>query len=326
MPPEDVRITKPAEGSIPVVAGIAPVVAAPVAAAPVVPAAEVAAPVVPAAAPVVAAPVETPPVALAATEELPTAQPTLFEAAEARAAEKAKGPAVEEKPAAEGEKPKAEEKPATEAKADPEKPAADPAKPAEAPKVEAAPAAPVAPKEVKFEYVLPEGITLPEKETGELHTALTTYATNPADKAAQQSLVDFHFARLADSIRDYNRLAHKTFADKRTEWQRQVMDHPEIGGGNHDAAMQAIAYVRDNFLSSHPRGSKQYEAVKKGLDEWMHLTGAGDNPYFLELMHNISVRLNEPQMQATQEIRPIVQLENGGRPAIYKHPTSFPRR
>ncbi len=310
--PDDVRITGPAPGTIPTVETVVPPVVPPVVAAEEAPIA----PIVPAAeSPIVA-------VAAPAAESLPTAAPTLFELAEQRQAEKDKpkevAAAEAEKPVAEAEKPKTEEVPPTEV----EKPAAEAVKP-EAPKVEAVP---VEPTPIKFEYVLPENVTLPGEQAEKVHSALSAFAANPGDKGAQQALIDLHYQTLVDGITEYNKLAHKTFADTRQKWQRQVMDHPELGGGNHDAAMQAIAYVRDNFLSTHPRGSKQYEAAKKGLDEWMHLTGAGDNPHFLELMHNVSVRLNEPQMQGTQEIKPIVQEDNGGRPSIYKHPTSFPRR
>lgn len=307
--PDDVRITKPEAGTIPTVETLVPP-AAVVEAAPVV---------------VAEAPIEAAPVA-AVVEEMPTAEPTLFEKFEQRQADKGKIEA--EKPAAEvvvEAEVKTEEKPAEKVEEKPaegEKPIPDAAKPAvEEVKVEA-----VEPKPIAWEYQLPENVALPEKQAGELHTALSNFAANPTDKTAQQSLVDFHFERLHDSILDYNRQSHKAFADKRAEWQKLVENHPEIGGGNHDAAMQAIAYVRDNYLSSHPRGSKQYEAARKGLDEWMHLTGAGDNPHFLEMMHNVAQVLAEPKMEATQEIRPIVQQENGGRAAIYKHPTSFSRR
>lgn len=302
---DDVRITKPEAGTIPTAETLAPVVEA--------------APIV---APIAEVQVEAP--AVAAVEKMPTAEPTLLEKFEQRQAEKTKTEEdklpveavaevkVDEKPA---------EKPAEEKPVEGEKPAAEAAKPAEEPKVEA-----VEQKPIAWEYQLPENVALPEKQAGELHAALSNFAVNPTDKGTQQALVDFHFERLIDGINDYNRQAHKAFADKRAEWVKQVQNHPEIGGGNHDAAMQSIAYVRDNYLSSHPRGSKQYEAAKRGLDEWMHLTGAGDNPHFLEMMHNVAQVLAEPKMEATQEIRPIVQQENGGRAAIYKHPTSLSHR
>jgi hypothetical protein len=170
--------------------------------------------------------------------------------------------------------------------------------------------------------VLPENVSLPDERKGEVHAALSAFAATPADKATQQALIDLHYSTLVEGITEYNRRSHQAFADMRQKWQREAMSDPEIGGGNHDAAMQAIAYVRDNFASNHPRGSNGYKADMKALDEWMHLTGAGDNPAFLRWAHNVSVRLNEPAMQATQEIKPIVQEENTGRPSIYKHPTS----
>jgi hypothetical protein len=54
----------------------------------------------------------------------------------------------------------------------------------------------------------------------------------------------------------------------------------------------------------------------------MHYTGAGDNPAFLRWAHNLAQALNESEMRGTTEINPIPQQESGGRPPIYKHPTS----
>ena len=300
-----------------------PVVEAPIAAAaveaaptpaPVPEAASAPAPVVEAAPAAEVAPAPAPVV-----EAKPTDQPTLFEKFEQKQAEAAEKKPVEAAP--EGEK-KADEKPADE-KADGEKPegekAAKPEGEAEK-KAEAAPE-PVKREPIKFEYALPENVKLPEPQKAELDTILNDFVATPTPEV-QQKLIDFHFARLTDAIKDYDRQAHQTFADVRDKWGQEVMKDPEIGGNNHEGAMQAVAYVRDNFVSLEPRGSKQYDEAKKGFDQFLHYTGAGDNPWFLRFVHNVSTVVNEGPMQATSDIKPIVQTDNGGRAPIYRHPTS----
>lgn len=196
-------------------------------------------------------------------------------------------------------------------------------KPEEAKPVEAQPEPkPVEPEPIKFDYKLPESVVLPEAQQGELNEAFTAFARNPGSAEAQQKLIDFHVDRLNEVSQAAERHQHQTFADVRNRWQGEVKTHPVLGGGNFPAAMQAIAHVRDNFVSLEPRGSKAYESAKQRLDEFLHYTGAGDHPAFLELMHNVSTVLNEGQMTAVDEVKLIPQHDNGGRPSIYKHPTS----
>lgn len=263
--------------------------------------------------PIVVAPVEQPVVAPAvqpvaqpvvAPEPLPTDQPTLF----AQFDKKQEQPVVVEPKVVEV---KAEDAPKVEVKAE-EVPVEKPAEP----KVEVAP--------IKFAFTLPDTITLPAEHATELQGLLNAFRRDP--EANVQNLVNFHIARLQDYANGYRKAAFQAFADVRKGWAKEVIADPFIGGANHDEAMQAIADVRDGFVSRAKEGTKRYEDDKKAFDEFLDKTGAGDNPSFLRFVHNISRVLNEPQIAATQEIRPIVQDDNGGRPSIYKHPTSLPRR
>lgn len=253
------------------------------------------------------APVATAPEA----PELPTARPTLLEAFDKENAEAAK---VEPPKAEDGEKKPEEVAKPAEAKPE-EKPVEVKAeeKPAEAPVV-----APVEPEPIKYDFKLPESVTLPEAERGSLDGALTEFARNPNSVEAQQKLVDFHFARVTDSLTAYDRHMHQTFADVRDRWVNEVKADPEIGGGNYKPAMQAVAYVRDEFVSSAPRGSKQYAADMQALDNFLHYTGAGDNPAFLRLMHNVSRWVSEATEGLPPDGKLIPQQETNGRAPIYK--------
>ena len=303
------------------VAPVAPVAAAPVAEAPVVAAVVEQAPV---AAPVVA---EQVPVAEAAPAAAAEVAPAVAEPAKTDVPEKAPNllaqfdkKAAEEKPAeVKAEEPAKAEDPAkpAEVTAEPEK-AAEPEKKAEP---EKAPE-PVAPKPIEFAYTLPETVALPDAMKDEFHGILTEFSATPNAPETQQKLVDFHLARLNEGIQEYNRNMRQSWNDLNDKWSKEVKADPIIGGNAHDTAMQAVAYVRDNFCSLEDRGTPGYEAARQGFDEMMELTGAGNNPWFLRFVHNVSQVVNEPQMQATSDIKVIPQQEGNGRAPIYRHPTS----
>lgn len=280
---------------------IEPVIVAPVVAPTVETVAPVAAPVVEVVPVVEAAP--TPVVA----EPLPTERLTLLEQFDKDAAAKPEVVVEGEKPAVEA---KEGEKPAVEAKVEEAKPAEVQPKPVE-------------PEPIKFEYKLPEGVVLPEAQQTELNEAFTNFARNPGSAEAQQKLVDFHQARLTEVADAATRFQHQTFSDVRDRWQNEIKNHPTLGGGNLAPALQAVAHVRDNFVSLEPRGSKAYDAAMARFNEFTHYTGAGDHPAFLELMHNISTVLNEASSDVTPDVKLIQQQENNGRAPIYRHPTSL---
>jgi hypothetical protein len=215
------------------------------------------------------APVEAP--------ALATAQPTLFEkfdleqaaklVAEKKAADPEAPPApveppkdgdpakVEEPPkeappveaAKDGEPAKVDE-PAKDVEADPAKEAA----PVEPPKVELAP--------IKFEFTLPEEFKLPDEQRGQVESILSEfYAATPRRPTSKSSSTSTSSA-CQEVRQDMERNQHDVFGRVRDGWAKEVKADPEIGGNNHDGAMQAIAYVRDNFVSTAERGSAEYES------------------------------------------------------------------
>lgn len=244
------------------VAGEAP---APVAASPA--AAPVAAPVVEAA-PVVAPVVETP--------AAPAAEPTLLQKfdAEKAAAEAAKAPVVE--PAA-GAKP---------AEVKPEVPVQAEAKPGE-PKPEGAPAeaAPAAPQPVAYEYTLPETIKLDDTTKASFHTALDAFRADPAKGA--QGLVDLHNQTMQDYANHTYAEQVRVFNETRREWTTQVMADEELGGAGHNTSMAAIARMRDLLVP---------ESRREAFNNFLVVTGAGDHPEFLRILHNAARIYDEAPM------------------------------
>ena len=307
--------------------GVAPAPAPAVAAAPAAEAAPapqpepVAAPV-PAAEPVKAA--EAAPAPVVAADDLnapPSERPTLLEkAAEAAAAKDAAKPA--EKPAEAADK---AAKPAEAAKA-PEKPgekaaAAAVAKPAE-------PAAPAA--TIDFtKFKLPDALkdtTADNPRMVEFSGALQEALANPQD--AGQKLLDLHAAAMTEYADQTLKNQIKAFNETRNGWAKDVMGDAQIGGAGHDTAMGAIARMRDMLVSTAQPGSKEYAADHKALDTFLRVTGAGDHPVFLRMLHNAARYFDEPGLPPDNpQPPPDNGRQNGARKRIlYDHPRSTANR
>lgn len=257
----------------------------------------------PAAAAPAAAPVEPAPAPAAD----PAAQPDPGAAAPAAAAE----PAAPAAPAPEPtllQKHDAEAaaaaapKPADPAKpAEPAKPAAaapDPAKPAD-PAAAVAPEVPAAPvlEPVEYAYTLPETIQMDDTVRGAFHTALDAFRTDPTKGA--QGLIDLHNQTMQQYAEHLSQEQHRIFNETRKAWRTEVMASEDLGGAGHQTAMGAVARMRDLLVP---------EADRAAFDQFLMVTGAGDHPSFLRLLHN-AARLYDEAPLPPPDPRP---APNGG--------------
>lgn len=250
----------------------APAQAAPAAPAPepvaAAPAAPAAAPAAPAVEPVaVAAPVEKPAAAVETAKPADTAAkphtetPTLLEGV-AKPEEKPAEKPAEAKP---GEKP-AEAKPG-------DKPA-EAAKPEEAAKpVEVAPV---------YELKLPETIKAEPVAMSEL-TKL--FGDSKVAPETAQKIVDIGTAAMTRYAAHLQSEQHRVFGETRANWVKEVLADPVLGGAGHKTAMGAVARMRDLFVPADKQTA---------FNDFLRVTGAGDHPAFLHLLHNAARFFDEP--------------------------------
>jgi len=238
-----------------------PAVVEAIAPAPVAPEPAVAAPAVePVAAP--AAPEVVP--AAPAAEAPPAAEPTLLEAFDAaKEADKAK----DAKPEA-----KTEAKP----EAKPEEKVTEPAK-------EAAPAEPAKLEPVEYKYTLPETLKMDDALKGSLHEALDGFRSNPAEGV--QKLIDLHNQQMLAHDQHLRQEQVRVFNETRKDWRTKVMADEQIGGAGYQTSMGAIARMRDMAVPEADRGD---------FESFLRVTGAGDHPAFLKMMHNFARFFDEP--------------------------------
>lgn len=275
------------------------------------------APVTPAAdTPAASSPVETSAAAIApspaATIETPAVAPSLLETFDANkaadkpaepVAEKVADPAPEpiaekvaETPKPEDLAPKAEEPPV--------------------PKADEPAAVELAPIEYVEHIKLPESLTLDDTTKVDLYGALDAFRADPTLGA--QELVNLHEREMTKYANDLVRKQYETWNETRTGWQKDVMSDPEIGGAGHHTAMVEIARVRDIAVPEKERAA---------FSEFLSVTGAGDHPAFLKMMHTLGRYLNEGGIPPSN-ITPPADLGGGQnrRSVLYNHPRSNPNR
>ena len=172
-------------------------------------------------------------------------------------------------------------------------PAGEPAKPA----TEAvAPAEPVAPEPIAYpDWKLPDGLPADQEAFGKYNEVLGKHRVSPE---VGQELLDLHVASLQAfqqaAVAQLAEMQHRAFAEMREGWRKEVMADARLGGAGHNTAMGAIARVRDALVSDAKPGTAQYAADAQAFNEFAAMTGAGDHPLFLKLLHRAARYVDEP--------------------------------
>lgn len=235
---------------------------------------------------------------------------TLLETAAKEEAKPADAKAEDAKPgdakaedAKPGDKPAADAKPGDKAA---EKPAD--AKPADAP--------------IAYEFKFPETIKAEPGAVGEL-TKLFGEAKVAPEVA--QKIVDIGTGAMQRYTDHLASEQHRVFGEMRADWRKNVMGDEQIGGSGHQTAMKAIARMRDSFVSTAKAGTEQYLSDMKGFNDFLRITGAGDHPAFLKMLHNVARRFDEPAIPGDAGKPP----PGNGKPpkasrrsGLYDHPRS----
>lgn len=234
----------------------------------------------------------------------------------APAAEVPAAPAALEAPTLlEAETPAAEPTPAEAPPAEPTKPDGEPPPVvAEAPKAAEPPPAP----RTYEPFVLPEGVK-PDAE--QMAAATELFGKHNLAQEQAQELVSLHAAAMQRYAEGLAGEQHRAFADTRAQWRNEVMADEEIGGAGHQTAMKAIARMRDLAVPTEQRAS---------FDQFLRVTGAGDNPAFLRMMHNFARFFDEPRVPAVSPQGPAPDAGlppgrgrgQGFRQVMYDHPSS----
>lgn len=279
----------------------------PAAAAPPDPAAAPAAEAVAAAAP---APSPEPAAAAAAPAvEYTSEKPSLLDFAKEGEKPAEGAPAEGEKPAAEAAKPvePAKEAPAAEAKP------ADALKPAEAAAEAPKAAEPAAP--ITYNFDLPEPMKGAPANDPVMKTFTEALGEFRAPPELGQKLLNLHAEAMQGLANQKLADQHRAFNETRDGWRKDVLADEAIGGSGHQTAMKAIARMRDMLVPEKDRGD---------FEQFLRITGAGDHPQFLKLLHRAAKYFDEPGLPPDNPgVPPDIGRQNGkGSAVLYDHPRS----
>jgi hypothetical protein len=220
--------------------------------------------------------------------------------------------------ATEPEQPKPGEPAAPEAPKPGEEPKpGEAAKPGDAPTTEGA--AETLEPIVYPEWTAPEGVTLDKAAIAQFNEFLGQHRLAPE---IGQELLNRHTAAMKQFAEHTIAEQHRVFGEMRAEWRNQIMADPIIGGSRHQTAMGAVARFRDRFVSDHPPESPEYKADVQALNDMLLVTGVGDHPILLRMLHRAAQFFDEPRLPPVNN----GPAPNGGMPkkkgmaGIYKQP------
>jgi hypothetical protein len=181
---------------------------------------------------------------------------------------------------------------------------------------EAAPEAPKPPARTYEDFTLPEGFTVEPEKLSAFHEVLSAHNL---DQEAGQKLVDMHTANLRTYAENLAAEQHRVFANTRAEWRKEIMADEQLGGSGHQTTLAAVARMRDLLVP---------EQHKEAFNNFLRVTGAGDHPEFLRVLHNAARLFDEPAAPSHQPVNPPPNLGRApGRARFnYDHPSSAKAR
>jgi hypothetical protein len=178
----------------------------------------------------------------------------------------------------------------------------DALKPGEVAKPAEAAVAPQPAELPKIDYFadakFPETIKVTDEQRGELAGAFDALRTPGKHAEGVQKLISLHEKALTDYAKQVVDNQWATFRKTNEDWANEVMGDPYLGGAGHKTAMAAVARMRDLFMSTHKPGTPEYERDAKSFDQFLQVTGAGNHPAFLHLLHNAARIYDEPAVPA----------------------------
>ena len=162
---------------------------------------------------------------------------------------------------------------------------------------------------VYTDFEVPEGFELKGERLQQYKDTISKYHL---PQEGGQELLNLHTEIMKQYADHTISEQHRVFGEMRKSWQAQVMADEQLGGSGHHTSMQAIARMRDKFVPEKDRAS---------FDEFLRITGAGDHPAFLKLLHNAARLFDEPTPPKVVGT-PVPQKKNGRGSPLYDHPTS----
>lgn len=119
---------------------------------------------------------------------------------------------------------------------------------------------------------------------------------------AAQKIMDLYGAEMVKAID----APYEQFQQTRTEWRNQLINNPALGNGKDNLKPEVLARI-GRTIDGLPNAKEFREA--------MALTGAGDNPAFVQAFDFLAQRIGEGTQVRGGNPSPAGQVAPGSRPA-----------
>jgi hypothetical protein len=139
---------------------------------------------------------------------------------------------------------------------------------------------------VNYEYKVPETMKMDDALKSTVHKAFDDFRADPAKGA--QTLVDLHEQQMKAYAQFVSDEQQRVFRETRAGWRKDILADKDLGGAGHQTAMGAVARMRDLFVP---------EKDRPAFEQFLRVTGAGDHPAFLRLLHQAARFYDEPSVQ-----------------------------
>lgn len=174
----------------------------------------------------------------------------------------------------------------------PEVKSAEGEKPAEDKKVEGDKSAEPAALPSYEPWVVPKGVKLDEKQSGEFNTLLGEFQNiTKADQAEVQkfgqTLVDKHTAAVNETVGRVHGAYQQAWVKQTEDWKQSFVSDPEIGGKRQETTLASA----NEFIRTHGGTPEQQASFRKLMQD----TGIGNHPDMIRILANAMSAFSEPK-------------------------------
>ncbi len=140
-----------------------------------------------------------------------------------------------------------------------------------------------------YEFTWPEGVEpLPAEELAPFTAILGEAKVAPE---AGQKLMDLYLSETTKLQERLSKQSETVWNETRREWVDAIRNDPELGGNRFQATITSCRQLINQYGGTDEQKAELYQAF--------NLTGMGDNPAMMRLVHNVSKALLEQARPVT---------------------------
>lgn len=168
----------------------------------------------------------------------------------------------------------------------------------------------------EYKYDIPEDLKLTDDQRTTFHTAV-----EDARNGNLQGLMDMHHQAIRAHTDWAAQNQRDVWGQQLQQWQDRVESDPDIGGAKFAGVSMRVAQLRDNFVSTHEKGTDGWKADMNEFNQMLDSTGVGNHPAMWKWANNMGKALAEAAHPTIVDPKPAPQGKRGSE-VMYDNPRS----